>query len=76
VSLESDDTELQIVGTFATRIEAELAQSALQSAGITGIVSADDAGGNRPDLGRRGIRLLVRAADASDAAAILRGDRQ
>jgi hypothetical protein len=67
-----NDTELQVVGTFTSRIEADIAQGALRTAGITAMLSADDAGGERPDLARRGIRILVRQEDASEAEAILK----
>ena len=66
-----DNVELQVVGTFSNRIDAEIAQGALRSAGIHSLISADDAGGIRPDLGRRGIRLMVRAEDAEEAAALI-----
>jgi hypothetical protein len=68
-----DNAELQVVGTFGNRVEAEVAQGALRSAGIESLISADDAGGIRPDLGRRGIRLMVRAEDAEEAAALIGG---
>ena len=59
------------VGTYASRSDAELAQSALAAAGISSVISADDAGGAYPfDLGG-GARLLVEEADAEDATAIL-----
>jgi hypothetical protein len=62
-----------LVGTYATRSDAELAQSALAAAGISSVISADDAGGAYPfDLGG-GARLLVEDADAEDATAILAG---
>ena len=38
------DAELMVVGTFLNRIEAEIAQGALEAADIESIVSADDAG--------------------------------
>ena len=64
--------ELMVVGTFLNRIDAEIAQGALQAADIESIVSADDAGGMRPGmwLGRE-VRLLVRAEDAERASEIL-----
>jgi hypothetical protein len=59
------------VGTYRTRVDAELAQSALAAAGIESLIAADDAGGAYPfDLGG-GVRLLVEMADADDAAALL-----
>ena len=64
--------ELMVVGTFLNRIEAEIAQGALQAADIESMISADDAGGMRPGmwLGRE-VRLLVRAEDAERASEIL-----
>lgn len=66
------DAELMVVGTFLNRIEAEIAQGALEAADIESIVSADDAGGMRPGmwLGRE-VRLMVRAEDAERASEIL-----
>lgn len=66
-----DPEQLIVVGTFAKRVEADLAQGALAAAGIDAMVSADDVGGVRPDLGTRGIRVLVRAEDREEATAIL-----
>jgi hypothetical protein len=64
-----------VVGSYATRSDAELAQTVLTAAGITSVVAADDAGGAYPfDLTGSGARLLVDEADAEDAAAVL-GDR-
>jgi hypothetical protein len=64
-----------VVGTFLNRIEAEIAQGALEAADIASIVSADDAGGMRPGmwLGRE-VRLMVRADDAERASQILMSD--
>jgi len=66
-----NDAELVVVGTFLNRIDAELAQGALEAANIKAIVSADDAGSLRPSLWLGGVRLLVRAEDAKEAGAIL-----
>ena len=71
VNRDVDDTQLVVVGTFSNTIEAELAQGALQAAGIASLVSADDAGGLRPSLWLSGVRLLVRAEDARQAQEIL-----
>ena len=43
-------TTLVCVQTFRTRAEAELAQAALEAAGIPASVRADDAGGTEPAL--------------------------
>jgi hypothetical protein len=59
------------IGSFVTRADAELAQAALEAAGIRSEVQSDDAGGAYPfDLGG-GARLLVDEADAEFAAAVL-----
>jgi hypothetical protein len=67
-----NDSELVVIGTFLTQIEADLAQGALEAAAITSMISADDAGGQRPHLWMGGIRLLVRAEDAEQAAQVLK----
>ncbi len=56
------------VGVYATRSDAELAQTALAAAGIPSLVSAEDAGGAYPFDLTGGVRLLVDDADAADAA--------
>ena len=59
------------VGSYPTRSDAELAQTALTAAGIHSFVAADDAGGAYPFDLTGSARLLVDEADAEDAAAIL-----
>jgi hypothetical protein len=59
------------VGSYPTRSDAELAQTALTAAGIRSVVTADDAGGAYPFDLTGSARLLVDEADAEDAAAIL-----
>ena len=44
------NAELVVVGTFLNRVEAAIAQGALEAAEIDSIVSADDAGGVDPSL--------------------------
>jgi len=63
------DVELVVVCTFLNRVEAEMAQGALEAAEIESIVSADDAGGT--DFGLAGVRLLVRAEDAERAGRLV-----
>ncbi len=65
------DAELVVAATFLNKTEAELAQGALEAAGIQSLIQADDAGGNRPALWMGGIRLLVRAADEETARELL-----
>jgi hypothetical protein len=67
-----NDEKLVAVGSFPNKIDAELAQGALQAADIEAIVSADDAGGLQPGTWvSEGVRVLVRAADAERAKEIL-----
>lgn len=69
-----DEEELVAVGTYPNRIDADLAQSALEAAEIEAIVTADDAGGLQPGLWvGEGVRVLVRAEDAERAKEILSG---
>jgi hypothetical protein len=63
------------VGTYTTRSEAELAQTALVAAGVTSRLLADDAGGAYPFDLAGGTRLLVDEADVELAAEILGTDR-
>ena len=59
------------VGTYPTRSDAELAQTALTAAGIPSVIASDDAGGAYPFDLTGGARLLVEEADAEDATSIL-----
>jgi hypothetical protein len=64
---------LVVVRSFRDRFEAELAQSALEAAGIDSIVRSDDAGGMRPAMTfANGAELVVRSEDAERADDILR----
>jgi hypothetical protein len=64
--------ELVTIATFGLRHEAEIARAVLDSAGIESSVVADDEGGLNPGFYRTyGIRLIVGADDAEDAAALL-----
>jgi hypothetical protein len=70
------DSELVVVRTFNDRIEAELAQSALEAAGIESMLQTDDAGGLQPGLAlTNGVGLFVRAEDLSAAAEVLATDQ-
>ena len=66
-----DDSKLIVVADFPNRIDAEIAQSALEAAGIESFVSADDAGGLRPNLWLSGVRLVVLDEDARRALEVL-----
>jgi Putative prokaryotic signal transducing protein len=60
-----------VAGTYNTRSDAELAQTALTAAGIESVIESDDAGGAYPFDLSGGARLLVDEDDAEEAAAIL-----
>jgi hypothetical protein len=62
------------VGTYASHIEAELAQATLAAAGIDSILRHDDAGGMIAALDQKlGIRVAVEADKAEEARAVLTG---
>jgi hypothetical protein len=63
--------DLVVVRTFGNRIDAELAQSALEAGDIESMIQADDASGEQPGLWLQGVKLLVRADDAEQATEIL-----
>jgi len=60
------------VQTYLNRPSAEGARIALESEGIMVEISADDAGGVRPELSmQKGVKLLVREEDADRARQII-----
>ncbi len=59
------------VALAASRIEAELMVGMLRSNGVTAVVSADDAGGQEPQLQLQGVRVLVTPSDEADARELL-----
>jgi hypothetical protein len=65
------DAELVVIRTFLTRVDADLAKTALDAAEIESMVRSDDAGGLRPHLWMGGIALLVREEDVERAEAVL-----
>jgi hypothetical protein len=70
-----DQSKLVAVGTYPNKVDAELAQGALEASDIESMVSADDAGGLQPGLWLgEGVKVLVRAEDAERAKKILSGD--
>lgn len=60
---------LVVVKTFGNRIEAELAKSALESAGIQATIRADSVGGMREHIAwsGAGFQILVREQDVAAA---------
>ena len=59
------------VAVVGSRSEAELIVGLLQSYGIRAAVSADDAGGQEPQLQLQGVRVLVASTDEASAREIL-----
>lgn len=65
------DADPVVVRQFMSTIEAEIAQTALEAAGIESIVSVDDGGGMHPHMQVGRTTLLVRPADVADAIRVL-----
>jgi len=59
------------VAIVATRTEAELIVGMLRSNGLRAAVSADDAGGQEPQLQLQGVRVLVASSDEAAARQLL-----
>jgi Putative prokaryotic signal transducing protein len=59
------------VANVASSTEAELIAGLLRSNGLTAAVSADDAGGEEPQLQLQGVRVLVAPADEAAARRLL-----
>jgi hypothetical protein len=59
------------VAVVTSRTEAELIVGLLRSNGLAATVSADDAGGQDPQLQLQGVRVLVAPADETSARRIL-----
>jgi putative signal transducing protein len=68
-----DHSKLVVVDRFASQVEADLAKSALESAGIDAMIQADRAGGMRDHLAWSGLgfKVLVREEDATEAHDLL-----
>ena len=62
---------LQVIRTFINNVDAELARTALEAAGIESMIRADDCGGTRPHLWMGGVELLVREEDVARAEEVL-----
>ena len=59
------------VAVVPSRTEAELIAGLLRSNGLRAAVSADDAGGQDPQLQLEGVRVLVAPSDEAAARQIL-----
>ena len=59
------------VAVVASRTEAELTVGMLRSHGVSATVSADDAGGQYPQMQIEGVRVLVAPSDEASARRLL-----
>jgi hypothetical protein len=59
------------VASVSSRIEAELIAGMLRSNGVGAVISADDAGGQDPQLQLGGVHVLVAPAEAAFARELL-----
>jgi hypothetical protein len=59
------------VAVVASRTEAEVIAGMLRSHGVSASVSADDAGGQYPQMQIEGVRVLVAPADEVSARRLL-----
>ena len=59
------------VAVVASRTEAELIVGLLRSHGVSAAVSADDAGGQYPQMQLEGVQVLVAPADEASARRVL-----
>ena len=66
-----DGAPPMVVAVVAGRTEADLMVGYLQTNGVDAAVSADDAGGQEPQLQLQGVRVLVAAADVDIARELL-----
>ncbi|MBE0656995.1 MAG: DUF2007 domain-containing protein [Bryobacteraceae bacterium] len=70
-----DPADLVVIATYSTWMQAQFAQSMLESAGIESSLSNEfrlASGWHLTSSHADGMQLSVRAADAADALAILR----
>jgi len=69
---------LVVVQRFATQVEADLAKSMLESAGIDAMIQSDRAGGMRDHLAWSGLgfKVVVREEDAATAREMLNPPQQ
>jgi Putative prokaryotic signal transducing protein len=65
------DSATVSVAVVDSRAEAELIVGLLGSHGLRAVVSADDAGGQYPQLQRDGVRVLVAPSDEASARRLL-----
>ncbi len=61
------------VAVVTSRAEAELIVGMLRNNGLRAAVSADDAGGEEPQLQLQGVRVLVAPSDEAPARLLIAG---
>ncbi len=72
-----DFEDAVVVESFSSHELAETAVSLLRSEGVDAVISADDAGGELPNLDlARGVRVLVPSASLEFARELLHSDRE
>jgi hypothetical protein len=59
------------VAIVGSRAEADLIVGLLASQGVRGVTSADDAGGQEPQLQLQGVHVLVPPSEAEQARRVL-----
>ena len=59
------------VAVVASRTEAELIADMLRSHGVSAAVSADDAGGQYPQMQIEGVRVMVAPSDEASARRLM-----
>jgi hypothetical protein len=62
------------VAVVPSAVEAELIAGMLRDHGVNAAVSADDAGGQEPELQVQGVRVLVASADEATARQLIAAD--
>jgi hypothetical protein len=76
---QSPEERVAIVGAtvsvtvVGSRTEAEVIVGMLRSHGVSAAVSADDAGGQYPQMQLEGVRVLVTPSDEASARRLLAG---
>jgi hypothetical protein len=60
--------------TVTSKVQADLIVGMLRSNGLRAVVSADDAGGQEPELQLQGVRVLVASPDEAAARQLLADD--
>jgi hypothetical protein len=67
--------DIVVLRVFPSHIEADLARSVLEAAGVESALRTDDLGGLRPHMDlTRGVALMVRSEDRARAAEVLDTD--